>query len=285
MSNTDQVLRRRLIVELWHGGADRGMLRAVAELAVLLDFDLHGLFIEDTALFALADLPFVRELRLPTHEWQKIEPARIAAELRHAAQAAQRLLRDAAAARGIASGFEVRRGEPAEALAAVAAGGDVIALAQPGSSGGQLASGAARVWIAAHASGASLLLLPAGVMPRHGLVAALCADGDDAALALAVRAAINTGETLLVLLPAGEHAAAERALRRCELLGLPRTRVATKPLAGLQAEDVLHALGHAHERLIVLAGDAFRAGTMAAAARLAAGRGAAVLALCAAPRP
>lgn len=277
MSDRGHALHRRLIVELCHGGVDARTLRALAEVAVLLELDLHGLFIEDAALLGLAELPFVRELRLPTHDWQKIEATRIAGELHRAAQDAQRLLREIAATLGVPSGFEVRRGDPAEMMAAVAGSSDVVAIAEPATPGGRLAPGLLRLHAAAGSSRAALLLLPGGFTPRHGPVAALLATADDPALAIAARAALNTHEKLLLLLPQADAALAEDAVQRAVALGLRRTHITTHALAALHVEDVLHALGHARERLVVLARDASVAGDMTGATRIAAARGVPVL--------
>jgi len=277
MSPAAHAAHRRLIVELCHGGADVRTLRVVAEFASLLELDLHGLFIEDEALLALAELPFAREIRLPTHEWQPIEAGRIAGELRRAAEHAHRLLREVAAALGVRNAFEVLRGDPAEIIAAVASDSDVIVIAEPVAPGGRLAPGVYRVHAAAHGSAASVLLLPGGLMPRHGPVVALLTDADDPSLVPAARVAVNTRERLLVLLPEGDAAMTDRVVQRAVALGVARARIGTRPLGGLHAEDVLHALGHARERLVVLTRDASAAGDVAAASRIAADRGVPVL--------
>lgn len=277
MSGATHPAHRRLIVELWHGGADARTLRSIAAVAALLELDLHGLFIEDASLFDLAALPFVRELRLPTHEWQAVETARIATELRHAAAASQRLLREVAAALGVANAFEIRRGEPDETLAAIAAGGDIVVICEPASPGSRLASGAARLQTAAHASGASLLFLPAGYRPRSGPVVAVLDGGSDPALALAARAAINTRERLWLLVPETAGVAAETAVQRAMALGLPRSRIAVRGVAGVRIEDMLQALGHAHEQMLVFARQAVAPDDLGDAARLAAERGVPVL--------
>lgn len=277
MSNTAQTRQCRLIVELCHGGIDARTLRTVAECASLLELDLHGLFIEDEALLALAELPFVREIRLPTHEWQTVEAGRIAGELHRAAQDAQRLLRQVGETLGVPNAFEVRRGDPAETLAAFASGGDVIVIAEPVAPGGRLAPGVSRLHAAAHGSAASLLLLPGGFAPQHGPVVALLADADDPCLVPAARAAINTKERLLLLVPAGDVSMADRVMQRSVALGVPRSHSATRTLGGLHAEDVLHALGHVQVRLLVLTRGASPAGEMAAASRIAADRGVPVL--------
>jgi hypothetical protein len=275
--------RRRLIVELCHGAADRQTLQVVAEFASVLELDLHGLFIEDEALMTLAELPFARELRLPTHEWQKLEPGRIAAELQRAAQDAQRLLREAAEALGVRNAFEVRRGDPAVTIAAIASGSDVIVVAeQTATPAGGLAPAASRLHAAAHGSAASLLLLPGRqlpgrLLPLQGVVAAVLADAGDPSLVPAARVAVNSGARLLALLPNGDVVMADRAVQRALALGVPGPHMAIRSLGGLHAEDVLHALGHIRERLVVLTRDASAAGELAAALRIAADRGVPVL--------
>jgi hypothetical protein len=275
MTTTERTTHRRLIVELCHGGADEQTLRVVAECASVLELD--GLFIEDEAVLTLSELPFAREICLPTHEWQKIEAGRIAAELHRAAQHAQRLLRQAAATLGLPNAFEVRRGDPAETMAAIASGSDVIVIAEPAAPGGRLAPGLSRVQAAAHGSAASVLLLPAGVTLHRGPVAALLADADDPSLPLAARAAVNTREALLVLLPAGDAAMADKVVERAVALGVPRARVTTRTLGGLHAEDVVHALGRGQEQLVVVTRSASPAGEMPAASRIAADRSVPVL--------
>lgn len=277
MSTTERITHRRLIVELCQGGADEQTLRVVAECASVLELDLHGLFIEDEAVLTLSELPFAREICLPTHEWQKIEAGRIADELRRAAVHAQRLLRQAAATLGLVNAFEVRRGDPAETMAAIASGNDVIVIAEPATPGGRLAPGLSRVQAAAHGSAASVLFLPAGVTLHRGPVAALLADADDPSLPLAARAAANTREGLLVLLPAGDAAMTAGVVERAVAVGVPPARVGVRTLGGLQAEDVLHALGRGRERLVVLTRDASPAGEMPTVSRIAADRGVPVL--------
>jgi len=279
MSGDSEHGHRRLIVEMGHGTADARTLRAVADLAALLHWDLHGLFIEDEALRSLAELPFARELRLPGHEWQKIDPDRIAAELRGAAAHAQRLLRQVGAAVGVPHAFEVRRGDPAKTLAAVAPATDVLVVATPTTAAARLAHGMTRVHSAAHESTASLLLLPKGFAPHIGPVAALLASADDPALAVAARAAMNIREHLLLLLPDGDAVPGEAALQRAVSLGVPKARVAKRALSSLRPEDVLHALGHVGERLLVLTRDASPAGDLVAASRVASDRAVAVLLL------
>ena len=68
----------RVILHLRHGAAERVTIRTAAELAQMLGVALHGVFVEDAALPELATLPFIREFRLSTGSWQRLDRQRLA---------------------------------------------------------------------------------------------------------------------------------------------------------------------------------------------------------------
>ncbi len=74
----------------------------------------------------LAAWPFARELRLPTHEWHRIDPPTLAAELR--AAAADRLLAGVAGTLDIPSQLEMIRGDPLTAGATFCCRDDILVL-------------------------------------------------------------------------------------------------------------------------------------------------------------
>jgi hypothetical protein len=276
-ATTEHIIRRRLVLELCHGCADVLTMRTAAQVASMLRLDLHGLFIEDTSMLALAELPFVREIRLRTHEWQAIDAERMQAELRHTAAEARRMLNEVAAAIGVPNVFEILRGDPGDMIAGVLSADDVVVLAAPASAGARLAPGFARVYEAVGQSTASVLLLPVGFTPRRGIVVALLSSADDPSLTPAAQIAISARENLLLLLPPdGEHIAGDAA-ERAVALGVAGSHVMTRRLSGLHAEDALHALGHARDQLIVVTRDACPAGSIEEASRIAAYRGVPVL--------
>ena len=98
MSMAIEPRQRRVILHLHHGATERAIIRAAAELAQMLGVALHGVFLEDEALPELAELPFIREFRLGTGAWQKLDRQQLAEEQRAAAAEARRLLDEAAAA-------------------------------------------------------------------------------------------------------------------------------------------------------------------------------------------
>ena len=267
---------RRLVLEFGHGTTDVGIVRTAAELARLLGVDLHGLFIEDEALLALAAWPFARELRLPTHEWRRIDPETLAAELRAAAAAADRLLAEAVAALDIPGHFEVIRGDPAASIAAFCRRDDILVLAPSRSASGL---GLTREAAAGRAAGA-VLVVPGGRMRRSGPVVAVLDDTADPGLDLAARIAAATAEELRILLADAAPAAQQQARDRAAALGVapgriqlqPRPRAATGRAPG---EDLPAALAGLRESLIVLGRGV--APDDAAVARIALRRGVPVL--------
>ena len=104
--------QRRIILHLHYGAAEQAIIRTAAELAQMLGLALHGVFLEDAALTELTALPFVREFRLATGAWQKLDRQRIADEQRAAANEARRLLDEAAASFGVTLLFDMVSGDP-----------------------------------------------------------------------------------------------------------------------------------------------------------------------------
>ena len=93
MSMATDRSRGRVILHLHQGAAERAIIRAAAELAQMLGVTLQGVFLEDEALPELAALPFIREFRLGTGAWHKLDRRQIAEEQRAAAAEARRVAR------------------------------------------------------------------------------------------------------------------------------------------------------------------------------------------------
>ncbi len=249
---------RRLVLEFGQGTPDAALVRTAAELARLLGLDLHGLFIEDESLLALAAWPFARELRLPTHEWHRIDPETVAADLRAAAAAADRLLAEAVAALDIPGHFEILRGDPLASMAAFCRRDDILVLAPPRAGPGLgLPREPRRGEAAARPAAGAVLVVPAGRTRRSGPVVAVLSEAGDPGLDLAARIAVATGEALRILLANPAPAAPAQARERAAALGVAPARIQLDPLplpaspgaleAGLPA-----ALAGLRESLIVL---------------------------------
>jgi hypothetical protein len=274
MSGKRRADEGRVVLGLCHATVDAASMQAVAELARLLSLGLHGLFVEDESLLAMAALPFAREIRLTTHTWSPLTADALEAEMREAALRAQHLLDSAAKTTGIACAFEVVRGDPASRMAAACRSGDILVIAEQTSPGPPDPRGA---WPLPEAvePGCSILLLPARARRAHGAIAALLADAHDPALETAAGVAAATGEDLVMLLAEGTaRDAAQDAVARARAAGLLHQRITARNIHGGSTKDWLDALAELHERLVVLT----RATPLAAAAaRIAAARGVPVL--------
>jgi hypothetical protein len=237
---------------------------------------LHGVFIDEETLGELAELPFVREFRLGDGSWQRLDRGRLADEQRAAAAEAQRLLDEAARALGVTRLFQIIRGDPALFVAAASQAGDTIVVAQPRVPAEQLVHATARWLEAAHASAASVMLVPQVLSRRSGPVAAVVCAGSDPALRTAARIAAAAGETLLLLV-FGDGELREAAMEQARAAGLPARRTAVRDIRGVAPEDVLEGLRAGNERLVVLGRGACGADDAAVSSRIAVARGVPVL--------
>lgn len=218
------------------GSIDRHMLRAAGEFARLLKLEMLGVFIEDKSLLGLAALPFSRELRLPGHHWQTLEPQRVGDELRAAAHQAQQLFRQEIASQGVACRFEVRSGDPATVAGDVAQTGDILIVAEPTATDA-LASGSEPARRAALSSAAAVLLLPRSGMPRRGPVAAVATGPSDSCFELASRIADAAGEQAVTI--PGEPASTATLLRSLQrALGSQRERLLILPRRAAMSDEV-----------------------------------------------
>jgi hypothetical protein len=279
MSDHTTSTYRRVIMGICHGAADAETMRAAAEFAQLLGLNLRYLFIEDEAVLALAELPFAREIRLPTHSWSPLTAEAVEADIRQAATRCRRLMDEIIRDIGVPSELEVLRGDPATCIAAICQAGDILAIAEQGAPIASVTHGLTRLNAGAHEAATSILLMPARLKARRGAIVVLLTDGWDLALEMACRLAIAAKEDLMIMV--AEHPgddAAEKAgvgaKNRAQAIGQPQARIRTRTIHGVRIDDTLHALVGVHERLIVMSRTAPPA---AEASRIAAARGVPVL--------
>lgn len=225
---------RRAILSMAAGGVDRHTLQAAAEFARLLQLEILGVFVEDQSLIGLAALPFTRELRLPDYDWQLLDQQRVDDDLRAAALQAERLFQSEVTSKGVASSFEVRRGDPSTIASDVAQPTDVLIVAEPVAI---LAATTEPMQRAALRSSAAVLLLPRSGLPKHGPVAAVAASRSDQSFALASRIAGSTGEQAFVIPSEDPSAQLLESLQR--VLGARRERLLILPRAAVPSDNAL----------------------------------------------
>lgn len=236
---------RRIVLGLHPRLPPRGLLAAV-DLAMLLQLELHGLFIEEAAVVGLAGLPFAREFRLPGG-WQPLDAAGLSRDFELAARSSERLFAEAARGLRHASRFEVVRGSLTEVLACGSCIDDILVVVEPASAAELFTLQATETAAAALRSPAAVLLVPPRVVRACGPVVALAVAADDTSLAVAGDIAAAAGEELVVLAPP------ETAIGPDRLPAGLRYRVERLP-AGWAASPLglVARLGDLRERLVVL---------------------------------
>lgn len=245
---------RRLVLELGHGAADAQTIREAAGFAQLLDAELVALYVEDETLLHASALPFAREISPLSYQWRPLQPERLEAELKSAADQARRHLETAAHATGIRRSFEVRRGDVALNVTDICVASDIVVVSPPRSMSTGTTRGFLQMRQTACQSVASVLHLPPNAPRKGGPIVAVAANPSDPGLEVARWIATEAHERLLVLAPAGTVIESEPDIRF---------------LPGSSDRDVVAALGDIQERLIVMtrSPDAEDPGSALAAAR------------------
>src|SRR5512146_812239 len=102
---------RRIIMALDTASSVLPAIEAAAGLALGLDAELAGLFIEDERLLRFAGLPFAREFGFASARSRPLAPDAIERALRAQAERLRRLLAETAERLSVAWTLEVVRGE------------------------------------------------------------------------------------------------------------------------------------------------------------------------------
>ena len=221
---------RRVLVALDASPSSRAAAATAAELAVALQADLLGLFVEDAAIARLAGLPAASEVGSFAAAARPVAAADLGRRLRAQAERARRLFESGARRASLRGTFRVVRGRVDHEVAAAGGERDLLSLGRIGVSAVSRLGSVAR---AALARGRGpLLLLPSSGRLGSPVVAVYGggATGRHALAAAARLPAASRRGHLVILLPAADTAAAERlhaeAAALAAALGLaPRFRV------------------------------------------------------------
>ena len=119
---------RRILIAFGASTASGRALEGAVEFAARLGAELEALFIEDIDLLRLAELPFVRQIRMPAGGGRPIQRLELETELRALARQAERRLADAATRRQIRFSFRTARGQIAAEVTAAAERADLLVL-------------------------------------------------------------------------------------------------------------------------------------------------------------
>ena len=193
---------KRILFGVPRGLTNEPAARLAAEFAQLLNVELFGLFVEDVSGRALGELSFVRELLTLESRWSPIDTARLAEQGELAARRACRQFREAVRSVHPNLRFEIVRGDPAVALAAGTAAGDIVILAEP-EYGGLFSQSWEELTEAAFTARASVMLVPNRVLSQRGPVIAIAKRPEEAGLKTALAIA-SLARSELVIVDVGE---------------------------------------------------------------------------------
>ncbi len=125
---------RRILVALDASQSSLSALQNAVELAAALEAELIGLYVEDTNLLRLAQLPLAREVSAFSPIFRQMESIEIERELRAQAGQIRRIVARVCEDRGISWQFKVSRGVVAAELLAAAVDADLMVLGKIGRS-------------------------------------------------------------------------------------------------------------------------------------------------------
>jgi len=208
---------RRIVVAADSSTHGRAALKAAADLAVRLDADIEGLFVEDIDLVHLAELPLGREMHLISGAARALDKETLEAELRAEASEARRALKSLCERARVRSNFRVVRGRVETEIIAAAGEGDLLVLGVFSRAiGPTQRPGSTALAAAEHAPRSVLLLRPGASVTGKALVAYDGSEGAELALDAGGRLAGEFDGSLTVLLIADTPDHADALQRRVE---------------------------------------------------------------------
>jgi len=119
---------QRILVAIDASRHSLAALEAGADLAAHLEAELVGLFVEDTNLLRLAELPFAQEVGTFSANRRWLDPEQVERQLRAQAERTRRALAAQAERTQVHWSFEVTRGIVAAAVLTAAAEADLVIL-------------------------------------------------------------------------------------------------------------------------------------------------------------
>ena len=119
---------RRIVVALDASACGRAALDAATQLAVEMQAELQGLFVEDVDLLRLANLPFASEVPLPYAVPRQLDAASIQCAFRAHAEKVRHALAEAADRLRLRWSFQVLQGDVVRTSRAVAEEAELLIL-------------------------------------------------------------------------------------------------------------------------------------------------------------
>ncbi|MGA7393666.1 MAG: universal stress protein [Terrimicrobiaceae bacterium] len=247
---------RRILVALDASAHSRAALEAACELALGLDAELSGLFVEDINLLRLAQLPFASEISYPSALRRELNPDAIEGVLKGIAEQARRAMAEVAGRVRVPWTFRVARGTVASELLAALAEADLLTIGMASREFGRRLRLGSTALAAMTAAPSGVLLLRHGAPIRAPAMVVF--DGSEAsfkALGTAAQLAKVCGDGLIVLILADELKIARELQKQASaaLKGV-RQEARFRLLAGAERSDLIQAVRLEGAGLFVLPG-------------------------------
>ena len=247
---------RRILVPLDSSPESMAVLEPAAWVASAMRSKLTAVFVEEQELFALAKLPFSREISIIHSSARNLDPSRLAQEMRARAVLTEKTIKKLAKRHQIEWSFKVVRGNREAEVAAQARARDLVAMFSdqnvvgPGGGIGMAAS--------LHSSlvGSGWLMVNRNMSFKSGPVLALF-DGTAAsvqALQLAAGIAHRDAVPLHVLILGDDAQLQERLQRRVHEVLDGESLASLNIETGVDAENALKSLCLREHGLLVLVG-------------------------------
>jgi len=127
-NSSDQLVIQRIVIALDATARSAQLLEAAAHLAQQLNVELVGLFVEDSNLLRLSELPFTQEVGSYSPLRRPLQLATLERQLRSQAAALQRTIGEVATRYHVPWSFQVLRGPIATELRKAAAATDLFVV-------------------------------------------------------------------------------------------------------------------------------------------------------------
>ena len=244
-------------------------MQLAVELAGLLHLDLLGLFLEDTSLRDLANIPFSREFRLLGGGWHTIDLDRLSRDFELVARSIERKFIGAAKRLSTGYQFEVARGSMAETFASVPRTDDIVMIVEPRSAVERATQQFSWLLEAAFRSAAAVVLVPPHIARTKGPIVAIATSSDDPSIHPAAAIAFAAKEELVIIEAEARDIDDPRVRQLAAQTGLTIKRVAASNIGLADPAACAQAFRQIQERLIVMTRGAFadRTASAIAAAR------------------
>jgi hypothetical protein len=124
--------QRRVTVVLHDRPQSQRLLDLGTSIASLLKAELEGVYVEDAALFRLAGLPFLRELRRDSQSEERLDSNRLLQEWRAMAKLTRQAVEASASRAGLSWRFRVWRGDIDDELMSLVPESELLLLGRLG---------------------------------------------------------------------------------------------------------------------------------------------------------